>query len=76
MAKLTTGEKVHAIFMLCVAAGIAFSVVFAVVSLMSTESVVVCIFRRIRTVNPDLSGHGTGNIRTVIRRHPDTCRAI
>ena len=37
---------------------------------------VVCIFRLIRTVNPDLSGHGTGNIRTVIRRHPDTCRAI
>ena len=35
-----------------------------------------CIFRLIRTVNPDLSGHGTGNIRTVIRRHPDTCRAI
>ena len=28
MAKLTTGEKVHATFMLCVAAGIAFSVVF------------------------------------------------
>ena len=41
-----------------------------------TTMLVGCIFRLIRTVNPDLSGHGTGNIRTVIRRHPDTCRAI
>ena len=43
MAKLTTGEKVHATFMLCVAAGIALSVVFAVASLLSTESVVVSL---------------------------------